>query len=231
MQPIISIVGKSNSGKTTLLESLIAELKRRGRKVATIKHTHHDFEMDGVGKDSWRFSQAGSDVIAIGSPHRLAIFRQVEEGLSPQELSRFMVRDYDIILTEGFIRSNTLKIEIHRKEQGKDLLCSPEQLLVVVTDEPLDIDVPQFSMGEIQKVVDLIENKLLAQREGEDVELYINDTYVPINPFVRDMMARTLEAMVSSLKDIKEVKSLDISLRRKDTPVANVSESNGLKTP
>ena len=173
MQPIISVVGKSKSGKTTLLEGLIAELKRRSRKVTTMKHTHHDFEMDEVGKDSWRFSQAGSDVVTIGSPHKFAIFRQVEEDLGPEELSRFIVRDYDLILTEGFMRSNTLKIEIHRKEQGKDLLCPPEQLLAIVTDEPLAVDVPQFSKDEAQKIVDLIENKVL-EREGEDVELFIN---------------------------------------------------------
>ena len=76
MQPIISIVGKSKSGKTTLLESLITELKRRGRKVATMKHTHHDFEMDETGKDSWRFSQAGSKVVTIGAPHRVAILER-----------------------------------------------------------------------------------------------------------------------------------------------------------
>ena len=96
------------------------------------------------------------------------------------------------------------------------MLCQPQQLLAVVTDESLAVDVPQFSRDEVQKIADLIENKLLAQREGEDVELFINDVHIPINLFVKNLLARTLVAMVSGLKGIKEVKSLNIWLRRKD---------------
>ena len=215
MQPIISIVGKSESGKTTLLESLIIELKQRGYKVAVIKHAASVFELDKEGKDSWRFSQAGSEVVAISSPRKLAVIKQVEHDLSPQELSRLISWDYDLVLTEGFKQASTLKIEVHRKEQGEKLLCPPKQLLAVVTDEPLDVDVPQFSRDEIQGLADLVENWLLAQRKEDDVELFINDAYIPINLFIKNLLARTLVAMVSSLKGVKEVKSLHISLRRK----------------
>ncbi len=215
MRPIISIVGKSRSGKTTLLESLIIELKQRGYRVAVIKHTSEDFELDKVGKDSWRLNQVGSEVVAISSPHKLAIIKQVERDLSPQELSRFIDWDYDLILTEGFKLSNTPKIEVHRKEQGEELLCPPQQLLAVVTDEPLDVDVPQFSRDEIQGLADLIENWLLAQLREDDVKLFINHASVPINLFIKDLLARTLVAMVSGLKGVKEVRSLYISLRRK----------------
>lgn len=215
MQPIISIVGRSESGKTILLASLIAELKRRGRRVAIIKHTHHDFDIDETGKDSWKFSQAGSDVVMVSSPRRFAIFKQTGKDLEPQELSRFIVGDYDLILTEGFFRSDTLKIEVHRKEGGGELLCSPNQLLAVVTDEPLPVDVPQFSKDEVEKIADLIENKVLTQREEEDVELFINDTPVPIKPFVKDFLTGALVGMVSTLKGVKKVKNLSISMRKK----------------
>ena len=215
MRPIISIVGKSEAGKTTLLENLIAELKRRGYKVAVIKHTNEDFELDKPGKDSWRLSQAGSEVVAISSPGRLAVIKQTEHDLSPRELSHLMRGDYDLILTEGFKEANTLKIEVHRKEQGGDLLCPPQQLLALVTDEPLGIDVPQFSKDEIQGLADLIEKKLQAQSKGEDVELFVNDSFIPTNPFVRDLLTRILVAVVSGLKGVKEVKSLNVSLRRK----------------
>ena len=87
--------------------------------------------------------------------------------------------------------------------------------LAVVTDEPLGIDVPQFSKDEIQGLTDLIEKKLQAQSKGEDVELFVNDNFIPINPFVRDLLTRVLVAMVASLKGVKEVKSLSVSLRRK----------------
>ena len=215
MRPIVSIVGKSESGKTTLLESLIIELKQRGYKVAVIKHALEDIELDKQGKDTWRFSQIGSDVVAISSAHKLAVMKQLERDFSPQELSRFIAWDYDFILTEGFKQSGTAKIEVHRKEQGEGLLSSTKQLLAVVTDEPLDIDVPQFSMREVQGLTDLIEKKLLSQRRGDDVDLLVNETHIPLNPFIKSFMAKTLLGMVSSLKGIKEVKSLHISLRRK----------------
>jgi len=208
-------VGKSDSGKTTLLEKLIAGLKQRGYRVAVIKHSGEDFELDTVNKDSWRFSQAGSEIVAISSPHKLAVIKQVGHDLIPQELSHSIGWDYDIILTEGFKQASTYKIEVHRQEQGKELLCPPNQLLAIVTDETLEVDAPQFSRNEVQKIVDLIESTLLAQRREDDVDLLINGVYIPTNPSVRNLLTRTLIAMVSGLKGIEEIKSLRISLRRK----------------
>ena len=215
MRPIISIVGKSESGKTTLLESLVIELKRRGYKVAVIKHAGEDFELDKPGKDSWRLGQAGSEVVVVSSPSKFAVIRQTKQDLSPRELSHFIRWDYDLILTEGFKQVGTPKIEVHRKEQGGELLFSAQQLLAVVTDEPLGIEVPQFSKDDIQGLADLIEKRLRAKPKGEDVELFVNDTPIHIKLFVKELLARTLVAMVSCLKGVKEVRSLDISLRRK----------------
>ena len=214
MRPIISIVGKSESGKTTLLESLIIELKQRGYKVAVIKHALEDIELDKQGKDTWRFSQVGSDVVAISTGNKLALIKKLEHDFSPQELSRFIAWDYDLVLTEGFKQSGTVKIEVHRKEQGEGLVSPTKQLLAVVTDEPLDIDVPQFSMGEVQGLTDLIEKKLLAQRKEDDIDLLVNEAHVPLNLFIKSLMAKTILGMVSSLKGIKDIKSLHISLRR-----------------
>ena len=135
--------------------------------MAVIKHSSKDVELDTVNKDSWRFSRAGSEVSAIVSPHKLAVFKNLEHDLEPQELSRFIDPDCDLILTEGFKQSHHPKIEVHRKEQGKELVSPPGQLLAVVTDEKLDVAVPQFSRGEIRKIADLIERTLPARR-GED---------------------------------------------------------------
>jgi len=215
VRPIISIVGKSESGKTTLLEGLIIELERRGYKVAVIKHAGDDFELDKAGKDSWRLSQAGSGVVAVSSPHKLVVIKQMEGDQSPQELSGFIGCNYDLMLTEGFRQGDNPKIEVHRKEQGKELLCPSQQLLAVVTDEPLDVDVPQFSAGEIQRLADLIENRLKTEGKEDDVDLFINDVPIALNPFLNNFLAKTLLAMVSALKGVKRVKSLHIWLRRK----------------
>jgi molybdopterin-guanine dinucleotide biosynthesis protein B len=103
MIPIIAIVGRTNSGKTTLIEQLIPALARRGCRVATIKHHHHgDFEADHPGKDSWRHAQAGAVATALAGTHRLAVFQRVETDLTPDQIARLFVVAPDLVLTEGY---------------------------------------------------------------------------------------------------------------------------------
>jgi molybdopterin-guanine dinucleotide biosynthesis protein MobB len=213
MHSIISIVGKSGSGKTTLLEGLIAELKQRGHKVAIVKHSHHADDLDMASKDTWRLTKAGSELAAINSLDHLAIYRRMEHYFDPQEISNFILWDYDLILTEGFKSSHYPKIEVHRREQGEDLLTDPKQLLAVVTDEPLAIDVPQFSENEVTEIAKLIEN-ILVQHRQDNVDLIVNGAYVPISQSLKDLLTRTIFAMIPSPEDNREVKSLHISLRR-----------------
>ena len=79
--PVISVVGRSNSGKTTLIVKLVKELKSRGYKVATIKHSHHHFELDTEGKDSWLHTQAGADAVVVASQNMMGIMRQSSKEL------------------------------------------------------------------------------------------------------------------------------------------------------
>lgn len=213
MQPIISFVGKSESGKTTLLEGIIANLKQRGYKVAVIKHTQ-EFELEKEGKSSWRLGQAGADTVVVTSPEELAIMKKTDHDLAPLEIARLIGGDIDLILTEGFKKGSTMKIEVHRKEQGAGLLVPTNQLLAVVTDEPLDVAVPQFNRNEIKGLTDLIE-KWLMEQPKEKIELFVNNAFVPLNLFVKDFVTKTLVGMVSSLKGISDVKSLRVSLRRR----------------
>ncbi len=215
MRLIISIVGKSDAGKTTLLESLIAELKRRGFKVAIVKHSHHADDLDTATKDTWRFTRAGSELSAINSLDNLAIYRHMDHYFDPQEISNFILWDYDIILTEGFKGSSYPKIEVHRHGQGKELLTDPQQLLAVVTDTPLDVNVPQFSRDNVTGIAALIEKMIINQRQENDVDLVVNGAYVPISPSLKDLLARTISAMIPAPQDNGEVKSLHFSLRRK----------------
>jgi len=215
MHSIISIVGKSHSGKTTLLESLIAELKRRGHKVAIVKHSHHADDLDMASKDTWRFTKAGSELSVINSLDHLAIYRRTENYFDPQEISNFILWDFDLILTEGFKSSDYPKIEVQRSEQGEELLTDPQQLLAVVTDEPLDINVPQFSRDDIAGIADLIENTIIARQRANEIDLIVNGAYTPISPPLKDLLVRTLLAMIPVPQGNGEVKSLHISLRRK----------------
>ena len=164
MPPIICIAGKSKAGKTTLVERLIAELKRRGHRVATIKRVFYDFDLDLPGKDSWRHSQAGSDTVVISSPQKLALIKKVDHEFTLAELAQLIGEDYDIILAEGFRHSRGPKIEVHRRVLSEGLLCTRVGLFAIVTDEPLDITIPQYHLDDTIGLVSLIEGKFLAHK-------------------------------------------------------------------
>ena len=215
MRTIISIVGKSGSGKTTLLEGLITELKARGHKVAIVKHSHHASDIDTADKDTWRFTKAGSELSALNSLDHLAIYRRMDEYFDPQDISNFVLWDYDLILTEGFKSSDFPKIEVHLREQGEGLITDPENLLAVVTDEPIEIEIPQFSRNDLSKIADLIEKILLSRKETNEIDLIVNGTRVPTTREFNNLLTRTLMAMVPGPQNNGDIKNLHISLRRK----------------
>jgi len=159
--PIVSIVGKSQSGKTVLMEQLIAEFKKRGYKVAALKHSHGGMEIDRPGKDSWRFAQAGSDAVCVSSPDKLALIKNLNHDLNIEEIMSIVGSEFDLIIAEGFRKSKIPKIEVHRKELGDDLLCSPEELSAIVTDESLDTAIPQLPWGDTVAVADFIEKNFV----------------------------------------------------------------------
>ncbi len=165
MIPIISVVGKSEVGKTTFLEKLIAELKRRGYRVATVKHDVHGFDIDRPGKDSWRLAQAGSDSVVIASPKKLALIKRLDREMTLNEIAA-LLEDVDIILTEGYKRGDAPKIEVSRREKGRELLCTPEELVAIVSDQPFDMDVPQFGLEDSEGVADLLEAEFLLADRG-----------------------------------------------------------------
>ncbi len=214
MLPIVSIVGKSDSGKTTLLEALLKVLGQRGHRIAVIKHAADSFEIDTPDKDSWRLSRAGGKVAALSSKDRLVIFRHLENEADPQALAQYIGADCDLVLTEGFKGYPYPKIEILRDGQESELVSPPEQLLAVVTDKPLDIRVPQFTREEATKIADLIEQKYLIGAE-DGADLYVDGTYVPLDKAGRNLLLRTLVAIVCGLKGINQLRRLTILMRRK----------------
>jgi molybdopterin-guanine dinucleotide biosynthesis protein MobB len=214
MLPVVSIVGKTGSGKTQLIEKLIPEFKRRGYRVATVKHSPGGMEVDKPGKDSWRFAEAGSDAVAVSSPDKLACIKTVDHDSSIEEIWHLIGSDFDLVLFEGFKRGKAPKIEVYRKELGEDLLCPAEVLSAIVTDEVLDINVPQFPLSDTQAIADFIEKKVVLQ-DKSDTSLFINGKQVFIKPFVKDIIAKALLAMVSTLKGVGEIRNLDISIRNK----------------
>jgi len=159
--PIISFIGKSNSGKTMLLEKLIPLIKERGYRVGAIKHhSNHGLEVDIPGKDSWRLGQAGAEATAVISPQKIFFYRKTRTELDLDSVAP-MLGDVDIIFTEGFKFARTPKVEIVRGDSPKKSYNSHPELLALVSDSSLNSDIPCFHIDEINELADLIESKYL----------------------------------------------------------------------
>jgi len=162
MKPkIISIVGKSNSGKTTLLEKLIPLLTDRGYKTGSVKHAHDGFEMDKEGKDSWRHRKAGANATLVITQEKVAIVK--DDKQDHIEKMRSYLWDMDIILAEGFKKQNLPKIEVFRTESvhQKPLCMEDENLIAFITNSDFKPDVPLFGLEDINQIANFIESSFL----------------------------------------------------------------------
>ena len=164
MPPIVSIVGKSDAGKTTLLERLVPELRARGYRIGTIKHNVHGFDIDHKGKDSWRYKQAGAHTVAISSPTKVALVKDVETEETIDRLASKYFQDVDIILTEGYKKEERPKIEVFRSQVHETPLCKgDEHLVALVSDTSLDLGVPCFELHDIKGLADFLEKRFLVR--------------------------------------------------------------------
>ncbi|HAO23009.1 MAG TPA: molybdopterin-guanine dinucleotide biosynthesis protein B [Desulfobacteraceae bacterium] len=159
MPKMICIVGNSDSGKTTLIEKLIAELKRRGFRVGAVKHASHGFEIDKKGKDSWRHRAAGADTVLVASPGRIALVKNSDSD-NLDNISAYF-QDTDIVLVEGYKKEHKPKIEIFRKGvSDKPLFIGNPELIAFVSDSDIDAGVAQFGLDDIAALTDFIEKHL-----------------------------------------------------------------------
>ncbi|MHB8708427.1 MAG: molybdopterin-guanine dinucleotide biosynthesis protein B [Desulfuromonadales bacterium] len=161
----VSFVAKSGTGKTTLLEKVIAELKHRGHRVGVIKHDAHRFDIDHPGKDSYRLTAAGADTMLITSPAKMAMIKQHASSPPVEELLATYFSDVDIVVTEGFKLSGLPKIEVHRAERSNTLLCRGDErdatLIAIASDASLELDVPLLDLNDTVSVTDFIERYFL----------------------------------------------------------------------
>lgn len=166
MPPILSVVGKSDSGKTTLLEKLLPELTRRGYKVATLKHHHQgNIDIDRPGKDSYRHRQAGANATIVVSPTEYVLMQSVPALPSVDELVA-KLDPVDLVITEGWKRGDKPKLEVYRPAVHPEPLCGPEDNCFAVALEgyPAGADrftAPVFDWNDARGLADLIEARFL----------------------------------------------------------------------
>jgi len=155
---LIGLAGWSGSGKTTLLARLIPTLVGRGQRVSTIKHAHHEFDIDQPGKDSWVHRQAGASEVLVASAWRFALMHELRgeaEPSLPELVGR--LSPVDIVVIEGFKRDPHPKIEVHRAENGKALL-QPDDPWIVAVASPARVSdaVPWLPLDDAEAVADFI---------------------------------------------------------------------------
>jgi len=135
---LVAIVGKSDSGKTTLIERVVPELVRLGLRVGTVKHDAHSFEIDHPGKDSWRHGQAGAHAYAIASPERLAFITKLDGEMPLGDIARRFFAGFDLVVAEGYKRTAPHRVELFRVGAGHaEPLCDPGEAIALVTDSGL----------------------------------------------------------------------------------------------
>jgi molybdopterin-guanine dinucleotide biosynthesis protein B len=159
--PVISIVGRSKTGKTTLIEKLIPLLATKGIKVATAKHHPHDFEIDIPGKDTYRHKRAGARTVIMSSPGKIAVVKDTDGDLSLEEIRARYVDDVDLLIAEGYKREEIPKVEVFPRKEEIDPVClNDANLLAIVTDIPFSSRIPVFQRDDVEAVAEFIMSKL-----------------------------------------------------------------------
>lgn len=166
--PVFGITGWKNSGKTQLVTSLVAEFTRRGFKVSTVKHAHHNFDIDKPGADSYRHREAGAMEVALVSGRRWALMHELRDEQEPpleDILSR--LAPCDLILIEGYKRENHPKIEARRletRDRGPLAPGDPNILAVAADYVPDDESLPVFDLDDVSAMADFIQSRLDLER-------------------------------------------------------------------
>jgi molybdopterin-guanine dinucleotide biosynthesis protein B len=161
-------VGRSNTGKTTVIERLIPILVGKGLKVAVIKHHPHDFEIDIPGKDTYRYKQAGATMSILASPGKVAVVEDTETELTLEEIITRYIHDVDLLIVEGFKREEIPKIEVFQRKEGADMpVCAEDKnLIAVITDESIDTLLPVFSRDDVGGVAEFILSRFIGQKSS-----------------------------------------------------------------
>jgi len=169
--PILGFVAASGTGKTTLLTELIPILKQSGLRIGLIKHSHHDFEIDQPGKDSFRLREAGASSVMLVSRYRRAIITEFTPEKEPrldEQLKQFDQSELDLILVEGFRAEQFPKIELHRPSLEKPLLYPNDpDIIAIATDAALETPdyLVQLELNRPEMIAAFIQNHVMKSHD------------------------------------------------------------------
>ena len=159
MQKVIGVCGFKNSGKTTLVEKLVRHLTERGYKISTVKHAHHDFDIDQEGRDSFRHRKAGATEVAVVSQNRFAIMNELR-GAEPPTLNEILAKlsPCDLVIVEGYKRDTHDKIEVRNLGLNHPVLAGDDPTIVAIaaTGEIENSTIPVFNRDDVSNLAQFI---------------------------------------------------------------------------
>ena len=161
LPPIISVVGDSGSGKTSLIEKTVEELTARGYRIGVVKHhVHGGFDVDKPGKDTWRIAQAGASAVALVAPNKMFVVQNTANELSLSEVVHMMT-DIDLVFTEGFRREAHAKIMVVGNEIDGAIPTVSDEIVAVVTDGKADLGAESIDSKDYTTLCNVIEKRFL----------------------------------------------------------------------
>lgn len=155
---LYGVTGWKNAGKTGLMERLVSEFVARGLRVSTVKHAHHSFDVDHIGKDSHRHREAGASEVLLASRNRFALMHELRDEDEPTlQTLLSKLAPVDLVLVEGYKRDRHPKIEAFRAETGNPLIAPEDDTIrAIASDSPLDVDRPVFDLNDTRAIADFI---------------------------------------------------------------------------
>ncbi len=213
MPPVIALVGKPDSGKTTMLEALIPILRGHGFQVGTIKHHVHAFEMDTPGKDTWRHKQAGAAIIALSSPTAVGVIRDVKGDSTVADLVDRYFNEVDLVIAEGYKHSNLPKIEVHRTAVAESPLAHRDATwIAMVSDAESEDDIPRFTPDDPEGLARFLIDRFLCPTSPPQASLMVDGRKIALNGFVETFIRQTVIGMTSSLKGCQNPRRITLRI-------------------
>jgi molybdopterin-guanine dinucleotide biosynthesis protein B len=196
-----------------VIEGLVRELTAKGVRVATAIEAAEP--PSPPSNEAAAYLAAGSAMTIVRAPGSVASLRRIDDEPSLDELVWDMRDDYDLVIADGFRHSSFLKLEVHRAEDGDQLLCHKNELLAIAGEKPASVDVPAFALDDLPRAAELVRRRFLTQEAGEDATLFIDGVRLPLALFVRKIVASTVLGMVRPLKGVEDPKSVVVTVKKR----------------